>query len=567
MTNSIPASQLVSVIPGVLGAGGNPLSLNAMFLTQDPSVPIGTAMPFVTAADVSAWFGPSAPETALANIYFSGFNNANALPGTLYFVQYNTAGVGGYLRSGSLAGLTLAQLQALSGVLTVSIDGLSETSASINFSGATSFSNAASLIQAGLVAGTSFVGTASQTASADLVTVTAVASGTLRVGSILSGAGVDVGLTITSLGSGTGGTGTYHVSTTTGFSSTTISVAGVGTASYDSQREAFVISSPTTGVDSSVGFASNTLAALINLTQATGAATSAGAIAAVPAALMATVTAATQNWATFMTVTEVIDSVKLQFAAWVNSTNERYLYVVQDSNVLALSANEPTTFGALTSAYNGVMPVYDTTGGSLAAFICGTTASIDFTETAGRITYAYKGNSQLTPQITDATVADNLKGNGYNFYAAYATAAQGFQMLQPGLVSGEWLWADAYVNQIYLNSQLQLALMELLVNSKSIPYNNVGYGLLRSACSDPINQALNFGSIQPGVALSASQAASVNAAAGVSISGTLQNVGWYLQILPASPQVRSARTSPPMTLWYTDGGSIQKLNLASIDIQ
>lgn len=567
MPNSIPASQLVSVIPGVLGAGGNPLSLNAVFLTQDTSVPLGTVMPFATAANVSAWFGPNSPEAALANIYFSGFSGANALPGTLYFAQYNTAPVGAYLRGASLAGLTLTQLQALSGGLEFTVDGRDVVTAAINFSGATSFSNAATLIQAGITAGTSFTGTASQ--AAGVVTIASTITGSLHVGDVLTGAGVSGPATITSFGTYTtlSGTGTVNVSTSATVSLASADVAGVGTASYDAQRQAFVIASPTTGATESIGFATGTLAPLIFLTLATGAVTSQGAIAATPAGLMAQVVAATQNWATFMTVTEVIDSVKLQFAAWVNSTNERYLYVVQDSNVLALTANQPTTFGALTDDYNGVMPVYDTTGGTLAAFICGTTASIDFTETAGRITFAYKGNSQLVPQITDATVAQNLIGNGYNFYAAYATAAQGFQMLQPGLVSGAWLWADAYVNQIYLNSQLQLALMELLVNSKSIPYNNVGYGLIRSACSDPITQALNFGSIQPGVALSASQAASVNAAAGVSISGTLQNVGWYLQILPASSQVRSARTSPPMTLWYTDGGSIQKLNLASIDIQ
>ncbi len=567
MTNSIPASQLVSVIPGVLGAGGNPLSLNAVFLTQDTSVPLGTVMPFSTAADVAAWFGPNSPEAALANIYFSGFQGANQLPGTLYFAQYNTASVSAYLRGGSLAALTLTQLQALSGGLEITIDGRDVVSAAINFSGATSFSNAATLIQAGLVAGTSWSGTASQ--AAGVVTVATTVTGSLHVGDVLTGSGVSGPATITSFGTYTtqAGTGTVNVSTSATVSLAAADVAGIGVVAYDAQRQAFVISSPDTGASASIGFASGSLSSLIFLTQATGAATSQGAIAATPAGLMAQVVAATQNWATFMTVTEVIDSVKLQFAAWVNGTNERYAYVVQDSNILALSANQPTTFGQLTDDYNGVMPVYDTTGGTLAAFICGTAASIDFNETAGRITFAYKGNSLLVPQITDATVANNLIGNGYNFYAAYATAAQGFQMLQPGLISGPWLWADAYINQIYLNSQLQLALMELLVNSKSIPYNNVGYGLIRSACLDPITQALNFGSIQPGVALSASQAASVNAAAGVKISDTLQNVGWYLQILPASPQVRGARTSPPMTLWYTDGGSIQKLNLASIDIQ
>ena len=44
------------------------------------------------------------------------------------------------------------------------------------------------------------------------LTVTAVTAGTLSVGSVLSGTGITAGTTITALGTGTGGVGTYTVS-------------------------------------------------------------------------------------------------------------------------------------------------------------------------------------------------------------------------------------------------------------------------------------------------------------------------------------------------------------------
>jgi hypothetical protein len=66
--------------------------------------------------------------------------------------------------------------------------------------------------------------TASITAS--VMTVTAVASGVLRVGQILSGTGVNAGTYISSLGTGTGGTGTYNVVGDTTASSTTITAVG-----------------------------------------------------------------------------------------------------------------------------------------------------------------------------------------------------------------------------------------------------------------------------------------------------------------------------------------------------
>ena len=55
-----------------------------------------------------------------------------------------------------------------------------------------------------------------------VLTVTALTSGVLRVGQTISGSGVTGGTTITSLGTGTGGTGTYNVSASQTVASTTI---------------------------------------------------------------------------------------------------------------------------------------------------------------------------------------------------------------------------------------------------------------------------------------------------------------------------------------------------------
>lgn len=60
------------------------------------------------------------------------------------------------------------------------------------------------------------------TISATTMTVSAVTSGTLSIGQTISGTGVTGGTTITALGTGTGGTGTYTVSASQTVSSTTI---------------------------------------------------------------------------------------------------------------------------------------------------------------------------------------------------------------------------------------------------------------------------------------------------------------------------------------------------------
>lgn len=574
---TIPASENVRVIPGVLSAGGNQLSLNAIILTSNASIPIGTVQGFPSVDAVKLWFGAVSIEAVLAEKYFAGFENASSLPSTLYFAQYNTVDVAAYLRSGSLLGMTLAQLQAFSGTIIAAIDGRTITSANIDLSAATSFSNAAALIQAGLHAvGSAFVGVGTigngGGGSGTILNITGVTSGAVKVGDIVVG-GVTPA-TITALGTGTGGIGTYTVAVGQDFEpGGALTVASTATVTYDAQLARFLIHSPTTGDDSTIAFATGTLSASIKFTSVTGATLSQGADAATPAAFMPALTIQTQNWASFMTVFEPDTAHKLLFATWVQTTNKRYAYVAWDSDVTILAGAAPASFGAQCVAANldGTYPRYepadDNGNGRKAAFICGTIASINFTQRQGRITFSFKGQPGLIADITDATTADNLKLNGYNFYGAYATANDRFVNEQPGSTPGLWKWFDSYINQIWLNSNLQLAILSLMTRINSLPYNSEGYNLLRSAAGDPIKAALNAGVIQTGITLSNSQRAQVNTAAGLSIADSLVNNGYYLQILDASPIVRAARGSPPMTLWYTDGGSIQHIDLASIAIQ
>lgn len=78
------------------------------------------------------------------------------------------------------------------------------------------------------VTGTIDDGTA--TGAGTVLTVTAVASGRLAVGQMISGAGIPPGTYITALGTGTGGTGTYTVSASLEIASITITADNVPAA-------------------------------------------------------------------------------------------------------------------------------------------------------------------------------------------------------------------------------------------------------------------------------------------------------------------------------------------------
>lgn len=570
---AIPASAIVSVTPSVLSAGGAALDLIGLILTDSTRPPIGQVLAFASARDVSSYFGSSSNEAALAAIYFLGFDNSNVKPGSILFSQYPAASVAAYLRGGNVSALTLTQLQAINGTLSVTIDAVVK-SGSIDLTAATSFSNAAVIIGDVLnIPAVTSAAVVTGAISTTTLTVSAVTSGALAVGQLLSGTGVTAGTYITALGTGTGGTGTYTVSVSQTVSSTAITGTTPG-VTYDSVSGGFVISSSTVGATSTIGYATGTASASLKLTAATSAVLSQGAVAGVPGTAMDAIIAITQDWVSFMTTFEPSDADKELFATWTNSQVNRYLYAMWDSSALDIA----TGVGSVPVAFinsgdlSGTAMIYedlsiDTTGGQLAAFLMGAIASLDFTETQGRATFAFRSQTGLQPQVLNGTSAANLEAKNVNFYGDYTTANDAFTFFYPGAVSGPYLWIDSYVNQIWLNNQLQLALMVLLTNAKSIPYNAVGRALIEAACLDPINQAVNFGAIQPGVNLSAAQIAEVNTAAGVLIDRTLSQRGWYLQVLPATAQVRAARQSPPCTLWYMDGGSVQRINLASIEVQ
>lgn len=505
---TIPASQIATVNPGVLAAGGSNLVLNGLYLTQSTLMPTGQVLSFASVAAVAAFFGPASAEAAAAAIYFAGYNNSSLKPSAMLFAPYNLNARAAWLQSGSLAGMTLTQLQALIGVLTVDFDGSPLTSANINLSAATSFSNAATIILAGFT---------------------------------------DPGFTV----------------------------------AWDAVQSAFVFTDSTAGVDSTVAFITGTLAAGLNLTLATGATISQGAALDTPGSAMANVYAASQNWETMVTLFEPNLANKSLFAEWFTAQNDEFLWLGWDSDTQACVANATEPFGVVAKAvqYNGVAciggdPAAVPAGTTLAAiveniaiFVSGAIASINFAQTNGRTALAFLAQSGLIPSCTALQTSVNLLANGYSFYGSYATRNNGFTFFYNGNLPGAFSWIDTFINDAWMQDQFQVSLMTLATTAGSIPYNNAGYGLVRAALQSPIQAALNFGAIRPGVTLSALQIAEANAQAGLDISVPLQNQGWYLQVQDPGATVRGQRGTPIINFWYTDGGSIQKFTMASIDIQ
>ena len=582
---SIPASAIVNVTPSVLGAGGNPLSLNGLILSLNQILPYGTPVSFVNSTAVGNYFGYTSQEYAMAQAYFGGYTNSTQKPGSLLFAAYTKVALSAWVR-GISNSLTLAQIQAIIPAVTAATTTIAP-------------------------------GTGTQSGYG-VATVATVSSGTLVPGMLLTGGTVAAGTRLgTQLTGTTGGAGTYLVSISqtcaafalTGNYDMTITVDGtlktvstinlsaassfsnaaslIATAiggscvgSYSSNFSAYTFTSPTTGATSTMTGSAGLLATTFGLTAALGAVTSVGTAASVPATVMSNIVTATSNWVAFGQAFEPdasagVYTVKQAFATWASGTNGQFLYVASDANTLNLAANG-TSINTLAQActansINGCSVVYcDATLDPFdlgTAFVLGAIASIDFNANNGRIVLHGKAGSAIPYSVQDLTSFTNLIANGASAYCAFATANQAFNFFANGYCSGPQAFIDNYVDAIWLDAQFQLALMSLIANTTSIPVTPVGASLIRAACQPVIDQAVAFGMIRKNVAITPVQAATASAAAGVNITNALYSQGYYLGVPIPSAQIRTARGPWPLIFWYTNGEGLQTIILATVNIR
>lgn len=140
--NSIPASNIAAIYPAVIGGGGNPLGLNTTLLVASAIYP---NYEYSNADTVGQHYGLNSDVHNFAIVYFKAFEGATTRPNSLFISGYNKEDVEAKLIGGNVSTLTIAQLQAITGTLSIVVDGV-EKSGTIDLSAATSFSNAANLI-------------------------------------------------------------------------------------------------------------------------------------------------------------------------------------------------------------------------------------------------------------------------------------------------------------------------------------------------------------------------------------------------------------------------------------
>ncbi len=185
------------------GTYSSPYALNRLIIGWEEDVPDNVCLAFNSVTAVQNYFGVVSTEATLANqffdpnVYGTSYSDAGA---TLYFTREGL-GQRPHLLGVNLSALTLAQLQAINGSVAITFNGWNY-SANIDLSNATNFSDAAQILQTQLNAQAPVLAqTTGDTIQSQTVnftgdfknaqlTVTSVQSGTMEVGGLVDGNGV-----------------------------------------------------------------------------------------------------------------------------------------------------------------------------------------------------------------------------------------------------------------------------------------------------------------------------------------------------------------------------------------
>ena len=228
---AVNVTGTVAVVNG--GTGNTSLTQNAVVIGNGTSATTsvspstnGNVLKSTAGASVTAGSFVVGTEYSIASFGTTNFNLIGAPFSAVVTGSVNTDAVA--VVTGSISGTTLTVSAVTSGALAVG-NGISGT-------GITAGTTITALGTGSGGTGTYTV-SASQTVASTTVTarspttltVSAVTSGTLAVGELISGTGVTAGTTITEILTGTGGVGTYTISTSQTVASTTVSAMQIGT--------------------------------------------------------------------------------------------------------------------------------------------------------------------------------------------------------------------------------------------------------------------------------------------------------------------------------------------------
>lgn len=538
---SISLRRYVDITSGV-GAGVNvgERQLIGRFFDDNALIPTNSHVEFTSADDVLSYFGSSSLEYARAAFYFGWVSKNVTAPGTMSFARWNSAASAPQI-FGAKGSQAVASYSSIStGSFTLAMGGATHTLSSLDFTAATSLSDVAGVVQDAIQDHefpAYFTGVIATSMGVDTLTVTSI-DGALAIGDTITGAGVDPDTTITAFVSGTGGNGTYTLSSSgqaisseamTGGDSNTFWATAL--VVWNSTRQSFDLTGGDTGtatITVTAGTGGNDIAGQLGWLSAT-AIFSDGAPIQTITEVLSTSANADNNFGSFTFTATLTQDQIVEAATWNDTQNNMFMYSVRctSANASALSAaldglsGVTLTLSPLANEYPEQVPMM-------------IFAATDYLGRNTTQNYMFQIFT-LSASVTSDTDADTYDALHVNYYGQTQTAGQILKFYQRGHMLGlasDALDQNTYANEVWLKDAASAAIMTLLLSLNKISANATGRAQILNILQGVINQALFNGTISAGKTLSDTQKLFVTNATGDPLAWKqVQNIGYWVDVV------------------------------------
>ncbi len=276
----------------------------------------------------------------------------------------------------------------------------------------------------------------------------------------------------------------------------TLAGSEVGAIEYNSTLSRFVLTSATTGSDSTVDYATGSLAGLLGMSAGSnGAILSNGSNAMTGLEVLTDTTELTNNFYSFTFLTD-ISGEEESIAAWVLAQNVRYMWS------LGVTEENASVMAEKLKDYDGVGLSLNLDCVFLPMAIA---AAINYSLPNASVDFMYQQAAGIAVSVDNEVDQKAYDAIRVNYYGATQQAGQQIAFYQDGKLLGSISSMGVYVNEAWLKDAIFTAILNLRLSLDSLPATNTGLGYVKMAIQGVIEKAVFNGVINAGKTLDDTQ--------------------------------------------------------------
>ena len=276
----------------------------------------------------------------------------------------------------------------------------------------------------------------------------------------------------------------------------------------------------------------------------------------------------TRNWVGFTTIWEIDDFEDAKaFAAWADIDDDYvYCFWTRDVKCVNQLTQDSTIPAKLNGQYNCTACLYGGYDFAAAVLACG--ASINWDRAQGMKTWAFKSATGIEPIVNDESSANALEKIRCSYYGSFSARNSRFQFMYDGaLCSTYYGYIDTLYGAIYIRSMIQRSCMDGLTQVNRAPFNSMGEAFIRAWMQDPINKAINNGSMDRGITLNASQKQQIlTETQSETAASDIELNGYWARIDLSDASQRSQRHATTVALYWAYAGSVHKMDIEAVTV-